>query len=102
MWRDSDAVDAAVSSQEIISSQPPEFVQAALLFGGEPASVTYALLPSDNENGPADANVGVFISFEKDVGGFPYLQRLTKGSTEKAMGRDFEAALARLKVIVES
>lgn len=102
MWRDSDGQDAAISSQEIISSQPPEFVQAALLLGGEPASVTYALLPSDNESGAMGTEVGVFISFEKDIGGFPYLQRLTKGSTEKALGRDFDAALARLKVIVES
>ncbi|WP_371395758.1 SRPBCC family protein [Fretibacter rubidus] len=97
MWRSSDADDAAISSQEIISSQAPEFVQSALLLNAEPASVTYALLPDESGR-----RVGVFIQFEKDVGGFPYMQRLLKGGDETALGRDFDAALLRLKTIVEA
>ena len=97
MWRTSTEPDAEISSQEIISSQSPEFVQSALLLGAVPSSVTYALLPSESGN-----SVGVFIKFEKDIGGFPYLQRLLKGREKKALGRDFDAALFRLKTIVEA
>ena len=97
MWRSSDAVNAAISSQEIISSQAPEFVQSTLLLNAEPASVTYALLPDE-----AGDSVGVFIQFEKDAGGFPYMQRLLKRGDKASLSRDFDAALLRLKTILEA
>jgi hypothetical protein len=90
------ANDAAViNSQEIIAAQPPEFVQTVLLLNGERASATYAVTPT--ETGSL-----VYIQFERDLGGFPYLQRLRKGGAAKAMGTDFELALTRLKTIAES
>lgn len=94
MWR---ADDGVINSQNIIASQAPEFVQATLVLSGEPASVTYALLPSEGTD-----TVDVFINFEMNRGGFPYLQRLFKGGYAKGLERDFDAALMRLKTVVEA
>lgn len=84
-----------ISSQEIIASQAPEFVQSSLLLNGVPASATYALSPIDD-------GTLVYVQFERELGGFPYVARLRKGGMEKALGAEFNAALARLKTIVEA
>ena len=84
-----------INSQEIIASQAPEFVQSALLLNGLPASATYALSPMDD-------GTLIYIQFERELGGFPYVARLRKGGLEKALGKEFDEALARLKTIVES
>lgn len=90
------AEDAAqISREEIIAAQPPEFIQTSLLLGGEPASATYAL-------SAAEEGTLVYIQFERELGGFPYLQRLTKRSREAALGAEFDSALERLKTIVET
>ena len=86
---------AEISSQEIIAAQAPEFVQSALLLNGLPASATYALSPTDE-------GTLVYIQFERELGGFPYIERLRKGGMEKALGGEFDAALQRLKTIVEA
>ena len=44
----------------------------------------------------------IYIQFERELGGFPYVARLRKGGLEKALGKEFDEALARLKTIVES
>lgn len=87
---------ATFSSQEIIASQPPEFVQTQLVLGGEPASATYAL--SETEDG----QTLVLIQYESELGDFPYVQRLAKSSRRSAMETDFESALQRLKTIAEN
>ena len=84
-----------ISSQAIIAAQPLEFVQSALLLNGVPASATYALSPMDD-------GTLIYIQFERELGGFPYIERLRKGGMEKALGAEFDAALERLKTIVES
>ena len=90
------ADDAAqISRQEIIAAQAPEFVQASLLLNGEPASATYALSPTDE-------GTLVYIQFERELGGFPYIERLRKGGIDSKLGGEFEAALQRLKTIVEA
>ncbi len=87
---------ASISSQEIIAAQAPEFVQTALLLNGEAASATYALSPTEA------GGTLVYIQFERDLGGFPYFQRLTKGGAEKKLGAEFESALRRLETILEA
>ena len=84
-----------ISSQEIIAAQAPEFVQSSLLLNGVPASATYALSPIDD-------GTLVYVQFERELGGFPYVARLRKGGMEKALGAEFDTALARLKTIVEA
>lgn len=86
---------AQISSQEIIAAQAPEFVQASLLLNGVPASATYAL-------SAAEGGTLIYIKFERELGGFPYFERLRKGEMEKSLGQEFEDALSRLKVIVEA
>lgn len=97
LWRPRGEVDGDVSSEEIISSQAPDFVQTVLLLNGEPASATYALIPSE-----ADGDLQVFLKFEKELGGFPYLQRLTQGSERRAVNDQFDVALNRLTTIVQA
>jgi len=90
------ADDAAqISSQEIIAAQAPEFVQTSLLLNGVPASATYALSAMDE-------GTLVYIQFERELGGFPFVGRLKKGGIEKSLEAEFEAALERLKTIVEA
>ena len=90
------ADDAGViSSQEIIAAQAPEFVQTSMLINGSPASAIYAISPSDN-------GAIVYMSFERELGGFPYFERLKKSGMEKNLGQEFEAALLRLQTIVEA
>ena len=86
---------AVISSQEIIAAQAPEFVQTALLLNGDPASATYALSTTDE-------GTLVYIQFERELGGFPYVERLKKGGMQKRLGAEFETALARLQTIVEA
>lgn len=86
---------AVISSQEIIAAQAPEFVQFSMLLNGIPASATYAL-------SNADEGTLVYILFERELGGFPYVERLKKGSIEKRLGQEFESALRRLQTIVEA
>lgn len=86
---------AQISSQEIIAAQAPEFVQSSLLLHGDPASATYALSPSDD-------GTLVYIQFERELGGFPYAERLRKRMMEDKLGTEFDAALVRLKTIVEA
>lgn len=98
VWRThgSTADDAAlINSEEITAAQPPEFVQTALLMNGEKASAIYAVTP-------LDAGSLVYIQFERELGGFPYLKRLQKGRLEKKFGNEFEAALQRLQTIIAS
>lgn len=83
-----------ISSQEIVAAQAPEFVQSSLLLNGEPASATYALSPTDN-------GTLVYIKLERELGGFPYFERLRKSGMQKALGAEFDAALERLQTIVE-
>ena len=97
MWRANDVADGGISSEEIISSQAPEFVQSKLLLGGEPAAATYALLPSESAG-----DVGVFVTFEKDIGGFPYVQRVLKRQEKKRISKQLRSALMRLKTIAEA
>jgi hypothetical protein len=68
-----------ISSQEIIAAQAPEFVQSALLLNGVEASATYALSPTDD-------GTLVYIQFERELGGFPYFDRLRKGGMEDKLG----------------
>ncbi len=84
-----------ISSQEIIAAQAPEFVQSSLMLNGVPASTTYALSPMDD-------GTLIYIQFERELGGFPYIERLRKRGMEKSLGAEFDAALARLKTIVEA
>ncbi len=86
---------AVISSQEIVAAQAPEFVQTALLLNGVPASATYALSSTDD-------GTLVYIQFERELGGFPFVGRLRKGGIEKRLGAEFETALSRLKTIVEA
>jgi len=97
MWREGGLEDTAISSEEIISAQIPEFVQSKLLLSGEVASATYALLPSEGGD-----SVGVYITFEKDIGGFPYLQRVLKRQEKTRMSKQLGSALLRLRTIIES
>ena len=98
IWRTrGETVDdaAEINSQEIIAAQAPEFVQSALLLNGVPASATYAL-------SAADDGTLIYMKFERELGGFPYIERLKKGGMEKSLGAEFDAALSRLKTIVEA
>lgn len=98
IWRDDGGGDSSVviSSQEIIVSEEPEFVQINLLLGGEPAHATYAL--SGNE----DDTVLMYMKFERDLGGFPFLKRVFTYRENKTLNTEFEIALQKLKTLAEA
>jgi len=73
-WQGS-AGDYPFGSQEIIQSQPGEFVQVKVNLSGRAATATHAILPLDNGDG-----VTVLTKTEIELGGFPYLDRVQKVS----------------------
>lgn len=95
LWRER-GNDSDISREEIISSQTLEFVQSILTLKGDAASATYALSNSSNPD-----RVDVFIRFEQPLGGFPYLQRVTKGGHARQKDAAIIKALNDLKLLVE-
>jgi len=82
-------------SIEIVESQPSEFVQAALSLAGREGAVTFALSPSGE-------GTTVLIKLETFLGGFPYIQRIAGDLRKKRLQSEMDAALNRLKTIVET
>jgi len=84
-------------SQEIIQSQPGEFVQVKINLAGRDATATHAILPQENGDG-----VTVLIKSEIALGGFPYLERVAARLQQANREQEFDAALVRLKTISEN
>lgn len=85
-----------IGSQEIVESQPPEFVRTALNLNGMEASATYAIIPLD------EGGVSILMRGERDLGGFPFIQRLTARTALPEYRQTFDDTLRRLKTVVEA
>lgn len=84
-------------SQEIIQSQPSEFVQVKVNLSGRAATATHAILPLDNGTG-----VTVLTKSEIELGGFPYLERVRTKLRQGWFDEQFDQSLMRLKTVSES
>jgi len=91
--------DFPIGSQEIIQSEPGQFVQLKLNLGGRQASATHAILENDQD---PDGPVTVMTRVEVPLGGFPYLQRVRAKLQQAGWERQFDAALLRLKRLSEA
>jgi len=87
----------STGTQEIIESQPPEFVRTIINIDGVEGAATFAISPTED-----DDSVSVLMRMENNLGGFPYIQLLTHLLSKKATHTDFDAALVRLKTVVQS
>ena len=84
-------------SQEIIESQPGEFVQVKASLSGREATVTHAILPLVNGEG-----VTVLIKSDIALGGFPYFERIRSKLRQNLIDSQFDQSLTRLKTVSES
>ncbi|MDA8708148.1 SRPBCC family protein [Hellea sp.] len=84
-------------SQEIIESQPEEFVQVKVNLAGREATATHAILPL-----PDGESVTVLTKSEIDLGGFPYLARVRSKLRQGWYDDQFDQSLVRLKTISEN
>jgi len=87
----------STGTQEIIESRPPEFVRTIVNIDGLEGAATFAISESENED-----KVSVLMRQEINLGGFPFVQRLTHQLSKSSLNSDFDAALARLKTVVEA
>ena len=84
-------------SQEIIQSQPGEFVQLKTNLAGRAATATHAILPLDGDRG-----VTVLTKSEIELGGFPYLDRVRSKLRQGWFDNQFDQSLIRLKTVSEN
>lgn len=84
-------------SQEIIASQPGEFVKLKVNLSGQEATATHALLPLENGGG-----VTVLTHSEIPLGGFPYFDRIKTKMRQGWFDDQFDQALVRLKTVSEN
>ncbi len=95
-WQ-TDDVPPRIGTQEIVESETLEFVRTQLNLNGVMSSQTYAL---SHEAG--NETVNVLLRREQDLGGFPYLQRITVKFSEGRIKMRLDRSLNRLKTIVEN
>lgn len=84
-------------SQEIIQSQPGEFVQVKVNLAGREATATHAILPLSS-----GAGVTVLTKSDIELGGFPYLDRVRTKMRQGWYTAQFEQSLIRLKTVSEN
>lgn len=84
-------------TQEIVESQPSEFVRLLSNIDGVVTTRTYAL----SENGNSE-NVFVLLRSEYELNGFPYLQRVGAKLSNGGLQKRLDRTLARLKTVVEN
>lgn len=84
-------------SQEIIQSEPGEFVQVKVNLSGSVATATHAILPLDEGMG-----VTVLTKSEIELGGFPYLDRVRTKLRQGWFNTQFDQSLLRLKTLSEN
>lgn len=84
-------------TEEIKLVQYPEYVQSDLNLDGKAASATYGLL---SEN--ADGSTTILIEINKDVGGFPYIQRLLKFREVTTLETRLDRSLGQLTALIEA
>ncbi len=82
-------------TEEIKLVQHPEYVQTDLNLDGSAASATYGLM-----SGNADGSTTIFLEIKKNVGGFPYIQRLIKFREISALEDRLDRALGQLKTLI--
>jgi len=83
-------------TQEIVASQYPEFVQLDVSLAGRSASSFYGLSDDTEKEG-----VIILMDTDYGLGGFPYIQRLLAKRQIPQTEQTFDAALLRLKTLVE-
>ena len=81
-------------TEEIITAQYP-IVQTDLNLDGRVATADYALMAENN-----DGSTTILIRVEKELGGFPYVQRLFKFKEEAALEERLDRALAQLSELL--
>ena len=89
--------DQGFGSQEILQSQPYEFVQTELNLSGQTLTATHAIWPREDGEG-----VIVLTKSETALGGFPYLSRVRSKLRSGSVNAEYDVALARLKTICEN
>ena len=84
-------------SQEIMQSQPGEFVQVKANLSGRDATATHALLQNDTGD-----SLTILTKSDIELGGFPYLERVRSKLRSGWFNDQFDAGLMRLKTISET
>lgn len=84
-------------TEEIKLVQFPQYVQTDLNLDGQMGTATYGLL---DEN--IDGSTTILIEINKDIGGFPFIQRLVKFRQKAAMEARLERALEQLTALIEA
>jgi len=95
-WQGSEG-DYPFGSQEIIQSQPGEFVQVKVNLSGREATATHAILLLTTGDG-----VTVLTKSEIELGGFPYLDRIRTKLRQGRFDDQFDQSLMRLKTVSEN
>lgn len=84
-------------TEEIKLVEFPHFVQTDLNLDGRKATATYGLL-DENDNG----STTILLEVNKNVGGFPYIQRLMKFRETEAIEARLKRSLDQLTALIEA
>lgn len=84
-------------TEEIKLVHFPQYVQTDLNLDGRAATATYGLL---NEND--DGSTTILLEVNKNVGGFPYIQRLVKFRETTSIEARLDRALGQLVAMIEA
>ena len=94
-WQSDDPA-IGTGSQVIIESYEGSFVRTELNFAGRKAIGTYAIEQIE------EGRVSALIAVESDMGDFPFIQRLFKGTISKKTQAQFDHALTELDALVQA
>jgi len=90
--------DACIpGTEEIKLIEYPAYVQSDLNLNGKTASATYGLLMEN-----VDGSTTIFFEVNKNVGGFPYVQRLMKFQEVSKLEARLDRALEQFSNLIEA
>lgn len=92
-----DSQDCIPGTEEIKLVQFPQYVQTDLNLDGQMATATYGLLDEND-----DGSTTILLEVNKNVGGFPYIQRLLKFRETAALEARLDRALEQLTALIEA
>ncbi len=83
-------------TEKIMAVQYPAYVQTDLNIDGQAARATYGLATN------SDGSTTILIGIEKELGGFPYVQRLFKFREVSALETRLDRALSQLTDLLKA
>lgn len=91
-WRGS---KSGTGSQTILDSQQDQMVRSSVTIGGREGEMLIAIQQAEQ------GGTHILLSYETELGGFPFMDRLMKPITEKEMEANFDQAMDVLDELID-